>query len=832
MSTFFQDLKYGARLLAKTPGFTVIAALSLALGIGANTTIFTLVNAVLLDPLPVEDPSQLVSVFVTDDRNKDAVGAGGGGFLQLSPANFRDLRDKNEVLGGMTAHQGIPLNISGGTGDPQQVFGEIVTGNYFGVLGAHPVIGRGFLPDEDRAPGEKLVCVLGYGEWQKRFGGEPSIVGRQIDINGQKFTVVGVMPRGFKGTNAIGAPALWVPYMTYKQTTAGFLLELIAPESRRGLVFNVTGRLKPGVTIQQAEANLRTIARQLEQEYPNENRGRSVTVVPLAQATVNPGFRSNLIVAGSVLMTIVGLVLLIACANVANLLLARASVRQKEIAVRLSLGASRGRLIVQLLTEGTMLAVIGGAAGLLLAYWAQGLLWSFRPPFLQADAIDLHPDASVLLFTLGVSVATGIVFGLAPAIQASRPDLVVELKEKTSAPTGSNRLLSLRNLLVAAQVALSLVALVGAGLFLRSLQNAQRIDPGFDSEHLATVTFDLGGQGYTEQRGQQFQQRALERAASIPGVQSAVVSSTIPLFAGGFSRTVFLEGQDASDRRAGRLVQITAASAKYFDTMGIPILRGRSLSETDQPNTPAAVVINETMAKRFWPDADAIGKRFKFFGQTVFQQVVGVAKDSKYNFIGEDPTPYIYQATTQVYQPTVSLIVKAANPGAALGTLRGEIQQLDRNMPLTGVFTLNDIFDQSLWAPRMAASLLAIFAGLSLLLAVIGIYGVMAYAVNQRTREIGLRIALGASPSGVLRMVVWQGLRLTILGVGVGLLVSLAVSFAASRLLATLLINVSPTDVVTFVVVPLVLSVAALVASYIPALRATRIDPMTALRYE
>jgi macrolide transport system ATP-binding/permease protein len=831
MSNFFQDLKFGARLLAKTPGFTAIAALSLALGIGANTTIFTLVNAVLLNPLPVEDPSQLVSVFASDDRNKDAPG-GGGGFLQMSPANYKDIRDKNEVFTGLAAHQGLPLNISGGTGDPQQVFGEIVTGNYFGVLGAHPIFGRGFLPDEDRVPGEKLVCVLGYGEWQKRFGGDPSIVGRQIDIDGQKFTVVGVMPRGFKGTNAIGAPALWVPFMTYQQTTTGFLLELIAPENRRGLIFNVTGRLKPGVSVQQAEANVKTIARQLEQEYPNENKGRNVTIVPLAQATVNPGFRNNLVVAGSVLMTIVGLVLLIACANVANLLLARASVRQREIAVRLSLGAGRGRLILQLLTEGTMLAVIGGAAGLVLAYWAQGVLWSFRPPFLQADAIDLHPDARVLLFTFGVSVATGVLFGLAPAIQASRPDLVVELKEKTTAPSGSNRLFSLRNLLVTAQVALSLVALVGAGLFLRSLENAQRISPGFDADHLATVTFDLGGQGYTEQRGQQFQQRALERATSIPGVQSAVVSSTIPLFNGGFSRTVFLEGQDASDRRAGRLVQITVTSVKYFETLGIPILRGRGLLETDQPNTPAAVVINETMAKRFWPDEDAIGKRFKFFGQTVFQQVVGVAKDSKYNFIGEDPTPYIYQATTQVYQPTVSLIVKAANPGAALGTLRGEIQQLDRNMPLTGVFTLNDIFDQSLWAPRMAASLLVIFAALSLLLAVIGIYGVMAYAVNQRTREIGLRIALGASPGGVLQMVVWQGLRLTILGVGVGLLVSFAVSFTASRLLATVLFNVSPTDVVTFVVVPLVLSVAALVASYIPALRATRIDPMTALRYE
>jgi predicted permease len=830
MFSFFQDLKFGARLLAKNPGFTAIAALSLALGIGANTTIFTLVNAVLLNPLPVEDPSQLASVFVSDERNQNAFGA--GGFLQMSPANFRDLREKNEVFSDVTAHQGIPLNISGGTGEPQQVFGEIATGNYFNVLGARPLLGRGFLPDEDKNPGEKLVCVLGYGEWQKRFGGDRSVVGRDVDLNARKFTVVGVMPKGFKGTNAIGAPALWVPYMTYREVSAGVIRDFLEPTSRRGLIFNVTGRLKQGVSIQKAEANLKTIARQLEQEYPNDNGGRSVTIVPLAQATVNPGFRSNLVVAGGLLMTIVGLVLLIACANVANLLLARAAVRQKEIAVRLSLGASRGRLMLQLLTEGTLLAIIGGVAGLLISYWAQSLLWSFRPPFLQADAIDLQPDWRVLMFTIVVSLVTGVLFGLAPAIQASRPDLVVELKEKTSAPTGSTRLFSLRNLLVASQVALSLVALVGAGLFLRSLQNAQRINPGFDAEHLATVTFDLGGQGYTEQRGKQFQQRALERASAIPGVQAATVSSTIPLFLGGFSRTVFLEGQDASDRRAGRLVQIAVASSKYFETMGIPILRGRGLLETDQPNTPSVVVINETMAKRYWPDEDAIGKRFKFFGQEMFQQVVGIAKDSKYNFVGEDPIPFIYQATTQVYQPTVSLIVKANNPTAVLGTLRGEIQQLDRNLPLTAVFTLSDIFDQSLWPPRMAASLLAIFAGLSLVLAVIGIYGVMAYAVSQRTREIGIRMALGASRSEVLRMVVLQGLRLTIIGVVVGLAVSLAATRLVSAALGNLLVNVNPTDLVTFIVVPFVLSSAALLASYVPALRATRIDPMVALRYE
>jgi len=824
MSNLLRDLRHGARLVTKSPGFTIAAVLSLALGIGANTTIFTLINAVLLHPLPVDDPAELVSVWTTDERNQ----SGALGFLQVSPMNYKDLRDKNDVFSGLAAHTGLPLNITDGTGEPQQVFGEIVTGNYFNVIGARPLVGRTFVPDEDQTPGAKLVAVLGYGEWQKRFGGDASIVGRTIALNGQQFTVVGVMPKGFKGTNAIGAPALWVPYMTYQQTVNGFFLELITPDQRRGLVFNVTGRLKPGVTVKQAEANLKTIAKQLEQEYPNENKGRNVTLVPLAQATINPGFRGNLVAAGGLLMTIVALVLLIACANVANLLLARAQSRQREIALRLSLGASRAQLIRQLLTEGALLAILGGVTGLVLAYWAQGLLWSFRPPFLQADAIDIQPDMRVLLFTFGVALATGVLFGLAPAVQASRPNLVTELKENPSAPAGSRRPFSLRNVLVATQIALSLVALVGAGLFLRSLRNAQQIRPGFEMDHLAVMSLDLGAQGYTEERGKQFQQQVLEKAASVPGVQSATLSSTVPLFNGGFARTVFLEGQDTSDRRSGRLVQISVVSAHYLDTVGIPLIRGRALSDADQPNTPSAVVINETMAKRFWPNDDALGKRFKFFGQDNFQQVVGIAKDSKYNFIGEDPTPYIYQPMTQVYQPQVSLFIKAPSPQAVIGTVRGEVQQLNRNLPLTGVFTLAEIVDQSLWAPRMGAWLLAVFAGLSLVLAVLGIYAVMAYAVSQRTRELGIRMALGASRADVVRLVVLHGLRLTIAGVAVGL----AVSFAITRLIVGLLFDVSPTDIVTFSVVPAVLAIAALGASYVPALRATRIDPLIALRYE
>jgi predicted permease len=822
MGTLLQDLRFATRLLLRSPGFTAVAVLSLALGIGANSTIFTLVNAVLLHPLPMQDPDRLVAVFTTDERNRGAF----FNYMPTSRLNFEDYRKDGEVFTGMAAHSGLALAFAG-KGEPEQIFGEMVTGDFFSLLGVKPALGRAFLPDEDRVPGASLVTVLSYNFWQRRLGGDPAVVGQTIKLNGHAFGVVGIAPRGFKGANAIGTPALWVPMMSHPQLATGFLKE--AMDSRRALVFGIVGRLKPGAAPAQAEAKLKTIASQLAREYPDDNGGRSVALLPLAQATINPGFRENMVSAAGLLLTVVGLVLLIACANVANLLLARASVRQREVAVRLSLGASRGRLVRQLLTEGLLLALVAGVLGMLIAYWAQGVLWSQRPPILEADAIDLSPDLRVLGFTLAVSLVTALVFGLAPALTASRPNIVGELKQRGGPAIGGNRPFNLRSLLVAGQVALSLVALVGAGLFVKSLGNAQRIDPGFDHDKLAVLTVDLGAQGYGEEQARDFHRRMLERTAALPGVERATLASGIPLFQGGFLRTVFPEGVDSSDRKNGKLVQLNTVEPGYFETMGIPLKRGRDFTPGDHPDSPRVVVINETMARQFWPEQDAIGKRFKFFGQDWWNEVVGIAKDGKYNFLGENPQPHIYLSLTQTYEPAVSLQLRASSdPASALGMARREVQEMDRTLPITNVFTFREILRQSLWAPRMGASLLVVFGVLSLVLAVIGIYGVMSYSVNQRTRELGLRMALGADQGDVLKLVVRQGVTLA----AVGIVIGLGLSFAATRLIGNLLYDVTARDPLIFAGIPALLGLAALVACAQPAWRAARVDPTVALRVE
>ena len=817
MATLLQDIRYGARLMLRSPALTVVAALSLALGIGANTTIFTVVNAVLLNPLPLEDASRLVSVFTTDERAGPF-----GAFAQMSRPNFEDLRAKNETFDGMIAGAFVPMSLSG-RAEPEQVFGQVVTANYFDVLGAAMSLGRGFRAEDDQ-PGASPVVVLSHGLWQRRYGGRADILGDTITVNGRALTVIGVAGEGFRGTTTLGGPEIWAPFGMHREVTTGFTAENW--DSRRALIFQVNGRLKDGVTVEQAQANLQGIAKALEEQFPSDNRDRTVTVVPLAQSTINPGFRENMVLAGGLLMAIVGLVLLIACGNVANLLLARATARRQEIAVRLSLGATRLRLMRQLLTESVLLSALGGGLGIVVAFWARSALWAFRPPFLQENALDLQFDSTVAVFTIVVSVLTGILFGLAPALQSSRAELVTELKERTTVPSGSHWY-SARNVLVVGQVGLSFIALVSAGLFLRSLGNAQQIDPGFDADRLIVLGVSPGTNGYDESRGRELYRRIMERVSSVAGVDSVSIATSVPLFNGGFARTVFKDGQDTSDPRAGRLTQLAQVMPGYFRTMGIRVVSGRGITEADRQGAPLVAVINETMASQYWPGEDPIGKQFRFIGNPAPIQVVGIAADSKYNFLGENPTPYLYTSLEQTYAPAATVHVRAsADPAGIMNTVRRELQQLEPTMPLLNVNTLTDVFEQALWAPRMGASLLGIFALLALVLAAVGLYGVMAYSVSQRTRELGIRLALGARQQDVRNMVVRQGVLLAVGGVAIGL----AAAAALARLVTNLLYGMTATDPMTFAVIPAVLLAVAVVATYLPAWRASRVDPVEALR--
>ncbi len=820
METLWQDLRFGFRIMLKSRAFTAVAILSLALGIGANTTIFTLVNAVFLQPLPVKEPAQLVSVYGTDEKNKGNL----LDFMPVSYPNYMDYRDQNDVFSGLLAFSGVAMSLSG-TGEPEQINGLIVSGNYFDVLGIKAARGRTFLPEEDGTPGTHPVVVISHGLWQRRFGGDPSLVGKTLALNNQRFTVIGIAPENFRGTFAIGASDFWVPMMMHDQVLTGVFRQWF--NERRALLFNVVGRLKPGVTTEQAQAAMQTVGRRLEQEYPKENEKRNVSLLPLLQSTINPNQRELFVRAGGLLTTIVGLVLLIACANVANLLLARATARRKEIAIRVAIGAGRWRIVRQLLTESILLSVLGGALGLLLAYWGRDLLWYFRPPFFNQNALSLDLNGRVLGFTMLLSLLTGVIFGLVPALQSTRSDTVSELKEKSSQINQTRRRFNLRSVLVVTQVALSLVSLIGAGLFLRSLRNAQAINPGFETEKLLVMSFDVGAQSYNETRGQEFYRQVQERVETIPGVRSAALATGQP-FSGGFMRSVFIEGQEPPGGR-GILTLVNTVGLKYFETLGTPVLRGRDFRPTDRENAPKVVIINEAMARRFWPNEDAIGKRFKFFGDDFQEEVIGIARNSDVVNLGEDPRPVAYLPLLQNYAANVTLHVRTnGDPAAVLGTVRREVQALDPNLPLVAVSTISEVLGQALYGPRMGATLLAIFGLLALVLASVGIYGVLAYSVSQRTHEIGLRMALGAQTGDVLKLVLKQGMVLVMAGVGMGLVASLALT----HLISQLLFGVTAVDPITFAGTALLLAGVALLASYIPARRATKVDPMIALRHE
>jgi predicted permease len=823
MGTLAQDIRYAIRMILKNPGFSAIAALSLALGIGANTTIFTIVNAILLQPLPVKEISSLVEMDTVDAKTQ--VTLANATKLGMSYKNFEDYARMNDVFSGLTATTFAPLTWSGAA-EPKQLNGLLVSANYFDVLGVQPRAGRFFFPEEDKQPGGNNIAVLSYSLWNDKFGADPNVVGKSITLNATSYTVVGIAPRGFKGTVTLGpAELVWIPTSMYGQVLSGFLKENF--RDRRFLNMAVYGRLRPGVNASQAEASLKTIAQHLETEFPKDNSGRSVALTPLVDAANGANNFQQLNLAGGLMMAIVGLVLLIACANLANLLLAQAAKREKEIGLRAAFGASAGRLIRQLLTESMVLSLIAGAAGLAIAYGGRTVLWSLRPPFIEQNDLDLSLDWRVLLFTLSISLLTAVAIAIAPAIKSARPNLAETLNLGGRGVSVGWRSSPLRSILVVSEIALALVALVGAGLFIRSMQNAQRIDLGFESEKLFMMAFDLGAVHYEEGQGQQFFRAAVERAKNSPGVDAATIASNFPI-GGGLARTVFPEGQDETSGYRGTLTQLDDITPSYFDALRIPLLRGRVFDDSDRKDTKKVAVINEAMVKQFWPNEDPIGKRFHFFGEPDLREVIGVVKNTVVNQIGEPPQPLAYLPITQDYSPAITLQVRTSgSPGSVIGTVREQIQPLEPSVAITNVQTVQEIVNQGLWAPRMGAALLSVFGGLALILAAVGVYGVLSYSVSQQTREIGIRMS-GAERSMVLRLVVGQGMKLAVVGLALGLLAA----FALSRVLSTLLFGVSAHDPLTFAGVTLTLFTVAVLACYIPARRATKVDPIIALRYE
>ncbi|MBS1791422.1 MAG: ABC transporter permease [Acidobacteria bacterium] len=823
MQTLWQDLRYGARMLVKQPGFTLIVVLTLALGIGANGVIFSLVNALLLRPLPVEKPEELAAVYTSDYSSGDFGGS--------SYPDYVSFRDRNQSFSGMVLYTPQPLSLNLG-GANERVFGEIVSGNYFSVLGLRPGLGRGFLPEEDQKPGAAAVAVISHKYWQARFGGDPSVIGRNVKLNGQPFTIVGVAPQNYRGLVRGLAVDWWVPAMMMDQLTPGS--QNLTERGNRGML--IMGRLKPGVSIAQARADFGNIAAQLYREFPQRwetirKQGRSISLLPESQSRVLPQAQMPLTIFAALLLSVVGLVLLIACANVANLLLARAATRRKEIAIRLALGAGRGRLIRQLLTESVLLAALGGTIGLLLAVWGADLLMAFKPPVPIPIELNLPLDWRVLGFLAGLSLLTGIVFGLAPALAASRPEVVGALKDEGGGSGSRGRL---RGALVVMQVAVSLLLLICAGLFLRSLQNASSIDPGFNADNLLAMSMDLQLQGYDEPRGNQFSEQLLERVRAVPGIVGASLTNSLPLGLGGGRSGITIEGYSTQQGEDMEIYNSTV-SPGYFEALRIPLQQGRAFNAQDRAEAPGAVIINEAFARRYWPGQTPLGKRIQMgfasdgTNNSPYLTVVGVVKDGKYNSLGEDATPYFFRPTTQSYVSTPTLIVRTtANPADALPAVRSEVEALDKNLPLFDVKTMRQHLGIALLPARLAGGALGIFGLLALMLAAAGLYGVMSNAVAGRTREIGIRMALGADAFGVLRLILQQGMKLVLIGLAVGL----GAALALTHLLKSLLFGISTTDPLTFAGIALLLTLVALFACWVPARRATKVDPMIALRYE
>jgi predicted permease len=811
MDSLFQDVRYAIRVLAKRPGFTVVAVLTLALGIGANTAIFTAVDAALLRPFPYRDQDALVHIWETSPQQDFSE-------HEASYPDYMDWRAQSNSFEDLAGYSGGSVTLTGRE-QPELIQAARVTSSFFPLLGVGASLGRTFRDGEDGAGAER-IAVLSHGLWRRRFGADPQIIGQAITLNGASFTVVGVLPQSFHFAK-VGAAEVWLPLRPQPYQVA-----------RRNLYWlKVIARLKPNVSREQASSEMGAVARRIEEQFPDSHTGVGIRIVPLRDEMVGAVKPLLLILLGAV-----AFVLLISCANVANLLLARSASRRREVAIRVALGSSRSRLIRQLLTESTLLALAGGAAGLLLAEWGISLLLAAIPasliiymPYLEGLALD----AKVLGFTCALSLLTGIIFGLAPAFQASKTDLNEALKEGGKSSAGAARA-RLRNLLVVSEIALSLILLIGAGLMIKSMNRLLKVNPGFDTNNLLTFKLMLSSGKYSDEgRVIAFHDQLLARVGSLPGVKGAATTDLLPLTKGGNTGSFVVEGRPAPPPGEETEGNIRTISPNYFSVMGIPLVKGRFFSERDNKTAPNVLVINKTLADRVFPGEDAVGRRLVFVFDPLKQpwEVVGVAGDE--NAIGLDSkvTPIVYFSYLQDGSNQIAVVARTeSDPAAMVGAVRGEVSRLDPDLPVFGEMTMEQLISNSpaTFLRRYPAYLISFFAAASLGLAMLGIYGVISYSVTQRTHEIGIRMALGARGVDVLRLIVGQSMLLALAGVALGVIGALALT----RIMMSLLYGVSATDPLTFVVTSLALTGVALGASFVPARRAMKVDPMVALRYE
>lgn len=811
MKDLVRDLRYGLRQLWKSPVLTLAAVLCIALGIGANSATFSIANAILWRQSMVREPDRLVRIFVT--------WSSGLKYGSFSYPDYLDVRDKNDVFAGLVANSIMPFHLTAGDRN-ERVWGAVVSGNYFSELGLNPELGRNFLPEEDSTPGGHPVAVISDGLWQRRFGADRSVIGRTVLLNARPYTIIGVAPRGFYGTNTGLGQEIWVPI-----TMTGQLGDARRSLTSRGnhWIQPIIGRLKPGVTIEQASASVNNLVAHLAEEYPNTNKGTSAQLLWDADSSLHPMVRDGFVKFMRLMFGVVGVILLLSCTNVAGLLLARSSSRRKEIGIRMALGADRPRLIRQLLAESVLLSLFAGGVGLLLAGWLTRLVQSFSPPSDLPIRLEIGLDWSLLAFTFAVTVVTGVLFGLTPALSTTKTDLVTVLKEGNPVQlAGASRL---RRILVAGQVALSLALLIAASLVVRSLQNARNLDPGFNPDNQLVGTLDLGLQQYDEAKGRQFIRTLRDRLKNLPGVQAVGFADNLPLNLSSSQTSARPEGYTPPRNANDPSIDFATVDYGYFAAMAIPVLRGRGFSETDNIDAPRVIVINETFAQSFWPGQDPIGKHVRTGGRD--QLVIGVVKNGKYFSLGEDPKAFLYFPLEQNHRASVFFHVRTTvDPEGFLQAVRKEVLSLDDKLPLTDLRTMNAALGFALLPARMAAGVVSVFALLALLLAAVGLYGVIAYSVSQSTRDIGIRMALGAQAGDVLKLVVRGGMILTSIGLAIGL----GVGLILTRLMKGLLYGISPLDPLSYIAAIMILAVVALLAVFLPARRATRVDPLAALR--